>query len=185
MITTTLNKIREHRPYVLGRGSNEGYDKLRKFLGKGYGGDTPLKFSQIVESNGLDDALRCLRSICPEHDREVRLYAADCAEHVLHVYERERPDDTRVRDCISAARLFANGEITHEELNTAWAAASAAGAAASAVAWAASAVAWAAWASASSAAWAAAWAAASAVASAAARDAEEQIQVQMLIERFG
>ena len=129
-ITTTLKKIRKHRPCGLEIGSNECYDKLRKTLGKIYGDDTPIRFSKILEINGLDDALWCLFSICPEHEREVRLFAADCAEHerevrlfaadcterALHIYEEQYPNDTRVRGCINTSRKFANGEATQEEL---------------------------------------------------------------------
>ena len=97
-ITTTLAKIREHKP------CKHGWVKLHKSLGgiKSYGLHTPVKFSQIAESNGLDDAVWCLRSICPEHEKEVRLFAADCAESVLHLYEKEH-DDTRPRDAARAA----------------------------------------------------------------------------------
>jgi hypothetical protein len=39
------------------------------------------------------------------------LWAAECAEHVLPLFETERPMDTRPRDAISAARAWATGEI--------------------------------------------------------------------------
>jgi len=114
-ITTTLAKIREHRP------CKRGWVKLDKSLGgiKSYGLHTPVKFSQIAESNGLDDAVWCLRSICPEHEKEVRLFAADCAESVLHLYEKEH-EDTRPRDAIQAARDFANGLIGDDVRDAAW-----------------------------------------------------------------
>lgn len=63
-------------------------------------------------------------------DRELRLFTADCAEHVLYIFERERPDDKRPREAIQAARDFANGKIDA-------AACAAACAAARAAAWAA------------------------------------------------
>jgi hypothetical protein len=109
-----------------------------------------------------------------ELDWNPRLYAADCAERVLPIFEKERPDDDRPRKVIEAARAYERGEIDA----AAWdAARDAAWAAASAVAWAAArdAARDAAWAAARDAAWDAAWAAASAAAwraaSAAARDA--------------
>ena len=110
MITTTLNKIREHSP------CQDGWIKLNKTLGKEYGGDTAVKFSQIVQSNGIVDALWCLRSICPEHKKEVCLYAVDCAERVLPIYENKYPNDSRVRDCINATKRYLNNEISLEEL---------------------------------------------------------------------
>ena len=38
-------------------------------------------------------------------------WAADCAEHVLAIYESAVPDDLRVRDAIEQARAFASGEL--------------------------------------------------------------------------
>lgn len=39
-------------------------------------------------------------------------WAADCAEHVLHFFERERPGDDRPRRAIELARGWARGELT-------------------------------------------------------------------------
>ena len=39
------------------------------------------------------------------------LWAADCAEHVLPLFERERPGDERPRQAIEAARSWARGEM--------------------------------------------------------------------------
>ena len=87
-------------------------------------------------------------------DHVARLFACDCAEDVLPLFERDHPDDYRPRRAIEVARQYANGAATADEL-----------AAASDAAWAA------AMAAASDAAWAAAWAAARAAAMAAASDA--------------
>ena len=38
--------------------------------------------------------------------RLVVAWAADCAEHVLRIYESRLPDDTRPRDCIAAVRAW-------------------------------------------------------------------------------
>ena len=40
------------------------------------------------------------------------LWAAQCAEHVLHIFESEQPSDPRPRDAIEAARAWARGEMT-------------------------------------------------------------------------
>src|SRR5260370_41926059 len=40
-----------------------------------------------------------------------RVYAADCAEHVLHLFERVYPNDRRPRAAIEATRAFARGDI--------------------------------------------------------------------------
>lgn len=40
------------------------------------------------------------------------LWAAQCAEHVLHFFEDRQPPDTRPRDAIEAARAWARGNMT-------------------------------------------------------------------------
>jgi len=159
-IYTTLNKILAHNP------CKGGWKKLLRNLGNTKEDDEPLKFSKILESNGIDDALWCLRSICPEYGREVRLFSAECADRVVHLFEKQYPNDDRPRKAIKAARDFAHGLITEEARAAAEAAArSAAEAAAEAAARsAAEAAAW-------DAAWAAARDAARSAAEAAARDA--------------
>ena len=48
--------------------------------------------------------------------RELRLFACDCAERVLPLFEAEFPDDNRPRQAIETARKFANGEASEAEL---------------------------------------------------------------------
>ncbi|APV44854.1 hypothetical protein Dform_01532 [Dehalogenimonas formicexedens] len=47
------------------------------------------------------------------------LWAADCAEHVLHFFESTRPSDTRPHHAIEQARAWARGEITMTEARAA------------------------------------------------------------------
>ena len=98
-------------------------------------------------------------------DKRWRLFACDCAERVLSIFEKEYPDDNRPRKAIETARLFANGEATQKELDAAWDAASDA-----------------AWSSARSAAWDAAWSASwdAARAGVWAGDAEQKWQLDRL-----
>jgi len=158
---TTLNAIRKHIP------CERGWVKLLAYLGKTKADDEPLSLLEILKSNGLDDALWCLRAV-DGHDREIRLYAVWCARQVQHLMT-----DKRSLAALDVAEAFANGKATKEELDAAraparaaaWDAAAAARAAARAAAWAAAwdaataarAAAWAA-----TAAWAAAWDAATA-----------------------
>ena len=51
-------------------------------------------------------------------EQEQRLISADFAEHVLPLFEDHYPDD-RPRKSIDAARAYARGEITKEQLATA------------------------------------------------------------------
>ena len=53
-----------------------------------------------------------------DHHR-LALWAADCAEHVLHFFERARPGDDRPRRAIGLARAWARGEITMTQARTA------------------------------------------------------------------
>ena len=128
----------------------------------------------ILQSNGFEDAVWTFKCLAGA-DREIRLFAVDCARQVQHLMT-----DPRSLAALDVAERFANGLATSEELDAAraaagaeaWAAAWDASDAARAAAWdAARAEAWAAaGAAAGDAAWDAAWAAAGAEAWAAAWD---------------
>ena len=47
------------------------------------------------------------------------LWAADCAQHVLHLFEEARPADDRPRRAIELGRAWARGEVTWWEARTA------------------------------------------------------------------
>lgn len=47
------------------------------------------------------------------------LWAADCAEHVLHLFEQAQPEDNRPRYAIEQARLWARGEVIMTQARTA------------------------------------------------------------------
>ena len=118
-------------------------------------------------------------------ERTARLFACNCAEHVLHLYERDYPNDKRPCNAIGVGRRFANGAATEDKLVAARdaagaAARAAAGAAAGAAARAAARAA--AWDAARDAARAAAGAAAWDAAGSAAWAAEKDWQTQNLIE---
>jgi len=93
---------------------------------------------------------RLLRRVEAWNERTARLFAADCAERVLHIYEAAYPGDHRPRQAIAVARAFVNDQMSRSDLAAAEAAA---------------------WDAAGAAAWTVARAAARAVARAAARDA--------------
>ena len=46
-----------------------------------------------------------------DHHR-LALWACDCAAHVLHHFERERPDDDRPRHAIEMGRAWVRGEVS-------------------------------------------------------------------------
>jgi hypothetical protein len=51
--------------------------------------------------------------------RLLALWAADCAEHVLHHFEQARPKDDRPRRAIDLGRAWARGEVPWAEARTA------------------------------------------------------------------
>ena len=55
------------------------------------------------------------------HDKELRLFACQCARLVLPIYEKQYPEDGRPRKAIEAAEAFALGQIGKAELEKAYA----------------------------------------------------------------
>ncbi len=112
---TTLNQIRDCKP------CQEGWKKLLKYLGKTATDDKDLSLLTILESNGLNDALWCLRAV-EGFEREKRLYAIWCASQVRHLMT-----DERSLSALVVAERFAEGLATKDELTIAeaasWAAA--------------------------------------------------------------
>jgi hypothetical protein len=51
--------------------------------------------------------------------RLLAVWAAACAEHVLHLFEQSRPGDRRPRQAIEQARAWARGEIAMTQARTA------------------------------------------------------------------
>jgi hypothetical protein len=51
-------------------------------------------------------------ALTDEDHRRLALWAAACAEHVLGLFEEERPADERPRRAIEAARAWARGEMS-------------------------------------------------------------------------
>lgn len=133
------------------RPCTDGWQKLRKFTGlSADDATTPVTLLTILESNGLDDALWCLRAV-KGRDREIRLYAVWCARQVQHLMI-----DPRSVAALDVAERYAHGKATAGELAAARAVAGAAArAAAGDAAW--DAARDASWASARAAAWATAW----------------------------
>ena len=100
MLHTTFVKLHENNACT------SGYRRLAESLGgvTKYGNDTPIPLSKIVESNGMDDALWCLRATNENAENFLITFACDCAERVLTHFEKYYPDDKRPRWAIEAAR---------------------------------------------------------------------------------
>jgi hypothetical protein len=135
MITITLNKIRACDP------CEDGWKTLLKSKGVSADYDAEFPLTDVIESNGLDDTLWCMRCL-PEYNRLWHKYAVWCARQIKHLMV-----DQQSQYALGVADRHADGMATDAEL----AAASAASAARAA---------WdAARADASAAVWAAVWAA--------------------------
>ena len=169
---TTLRKIRACSPCP------SGWTMLLGNLGKTKADDEPLLITTILDSNGVDDALWCLRAV-DGHQREMRLFAVDCARSVQHL-----TNNPRSIAAIDTAERHAYGLATNEELAAAWGAVwTVARDAAWEAAWAAAreAVWEAAWGSAAvEAVWEAAREAAWAAAREAVREAAREVQADLL-----
>jgi hypothetical protein len=57
-------------------------------------------------------------SLRDEDHRLLALWAADCAEHVLELFEAARPDDDRPRRAIGLGRAWTRGEVSMTEART-------------------------------------------------------------------
>ena len=179
VLTTTLNLLRK------AGACKDRYKHLVKALGgRNFAHDAPINLLTILAHNGVEDCLWALCATAEDCDKVARFMAADFAEAVLPIFERERPGDDRPRKSIAAARALARGEIGA-------AARDAAGTAAWDAAWdaartaardAARTAAWAAAWAAGTAAWAAAKTAAWAAPRTAAWDAQKQIVLKYLLE---
>jgi len=112
ILTTTFNLLRK------ADACKESYTKLRKAL-KGVKDTEPINLITILEVLNLDDALWALRATEQNCDKVARLMASDFVEYALSIWKKYYPNDNRPADAIQAARDFANGLITKEQLNIA------------------------------------------------------------------
>jgi len=111
----TLKQLREHKACV------SGYNKVVCSLKKipYVERETYIKFKHteaipllsILESNGLDDALWCLRCNNVEWERDSRLFAVWCARQVQHLMT-----DKRSLEALDVAEAFANNNATLQDL---------------------------------------------------------------------
>lgn len=85
------------------------------------------EWAMLYTGIAAEDGRKLEHGIALLPEREQRLIAADYAEAVLPIYEREYPDDDRPRRAILVARRYALGLATADaDLAAAWAAAGAA-----------------------------------------------------------
>ncbi len=107
---TTLNIIKSHGP------CKDGWETLLKSLGKTKPDDEPIDLITILKSNGIKDAIWCLR--CFEY-RDYCLFLADLVESVLPIYECYKFDNPAPRKAIKAIRDWHDGKISDADLKSA------------------------------------------------------------------
>ena len=110
MLTTTFHLLRKHNA------CKDRYTVLREALTRG--DDEPITLIEILDSNGLADALWALRAVpdeqAAERDKLARLFACWCLRQVWHLLT-----DERSRTAIEVAERYAVGEATHDDLKAA------------------------------------------------------------------
>jgi hypothetical protein len=94
---TTLNEILLHDP------CESGWRELLLGLGKTKADDEELPFIEILKHVGIRDSIWCLRVLGHGHE-DTRLFKADVAESVLHLYINQYPNDDRPKRAIEAVR---------------------------------------------------------------------------------
>jgi hypothetical protein len=112
IMKTTLRKIKEFDPCGQDEDDNCGFSLLKKNIGS-VGLDTEVSLMQILESNGIRDAILALR--CFTY-KDYCLFLADIAESVYHIYKKKNPKDTVIWECIQAIHYFKHGFITIKKL---------------------------------------------------------------------
>jgi hypothetical protein len=115
----TLNRIKEKHPCT------SGWKILMKSLNKTEADNDEFDLMDVLKSNGIEDAIWCLR--CFDY-LDYCLFLADVAESVLHIYERDN-DNPAPRNAVAAIREYKLGNITKNDLKNAYAAAADAAAA--------------------------------------------------------
>lgn len=105
----TLRMIEANAPCT------SGWRTLLKSLNKTKADEEELDLRYILNSNGIEDAIWCLR--CFNYE-DYCLFLADIAESVLHIYGSKNKN-IAPRDAITAIREYKLGNITLSELSDA------------------------------------------------------------------
>ena len=105
MTKLTLNLIRSKSP------CESGWEKLLESMNKTQADDTEISIRHLLESNGVDDTCWVINNcIEGDLDKKRNMYAdfaesaVEHAERVLHIFEKERPQDDRPKIAIEKSR---------------------------------------------------------------------------------
>jgi len=109
-LTTTLNLIRACSP------CSSGWRTLNEALGSEFDSEEEINLLKILDTNGVQDMLWCLRATKQDSRKIASQLAIEFAEQAIPIFEERRTNDLRPRKAIQAARDFNAGKITREEL---------------------------------------------------------------------
>lgn len=104
MIQISLQQIQDCNP------SPYSWQKLLASKGKTTADDEMFPLVDVLDSNGLEDALWCLRCL-PEHNNLWRKFVWWCAFQVA-----DQSDDQRVQECLDVVWRHSNGEASDDDL---------------------------------------------------------------------
>jgi hypothetical protein len=99
-VYTTLKRMSAFDP------SKGTLEKLLFKLNKTRLDNEPLPLVQILEINGLNEALWFTRTVFPEHRKKVVEFTIRCAESVLHNFEKQFPNEPAPKLAIQAAKDY-------------------------------------------------------------------------------
>lgn len=109
MIGLTYAELKALNPY------DGSLQRAAKLLGGPHKWKTKVTAAQARDAGiPFDDILWAVSALAltdKEIERRLRLWMADLAARVLHIFERDYPKDERPRNAIIATRQFARGEI--------------------------------------------------------------------------
>jgi len=83
--------------------------------------EVEIRGEQIREEDKIvAQQARLIRRITNWNERTARLFACDCAEHVLHFFKEKYPEDKRPAEAIEVVRAYTRGEATEAGLKHAF-----------------------------------------------------------------
>ena len=112
-LTTTIKMLRE-----AGAASNFLYCLSKKFHPKEdvpFNVMTSMDLGVLWKDDGYEYVLWSLRATKEPCSTVARLMAADFAESLLPIYERDYPGGEQYRECVAAIRKYATGKIDRDE----------------------------------------------------------------------
>ena len=100
------------KEYVL---QNKGCYSIEQVEALPFDKNNEITLFKLLEVLPLKDFGWWLRR-CEMTKEQIVNIAIICAESVLPFYEKQCPDDSRVRDCIEATKEYIKGECSYDEL---------------------------------------------------------------------